>query len=45
MNEIIQEEASESVEHLKVLDGKDVLIYQNFNVPIFNIIWRLATNR
>jgi len=26
------------------VDGKDVLIDQNFNVPIFNVLWRIATN-
>lgn len=40
----IEEEALEGVDRLKQVDGKDVLIDQNFNVPIFNVLWRIATN-
>ena len=46
METAIHEEAAEAVERLKqsVGVGQDVLIDQNFNIPIFNIIWRIATN-
>ena len=46
METAIQEEALEAIERMKqdVGVGQDVLIDQNFNIPIFNIIWRIATN-
>ena len=46
METAIQEEALEAIEGMKqdVGVGQDVLINQNFNIPIFNIIWRIATN-
>ena len=40
----IQEEAMEAIERMKQRAEQEVLIDQNFNIPIFNIIWRLATN-
>ena len=40
----IREEALEAIERMKHCAGQDVLIDQNFNIPIFNIIWRIATN-
>ena len=44
MGTIIQEEAVEAIDRMKQLPGQDVLIDQNFSIPIFNIIWRIATN-
>ena len=40
----IEEEALEAIDRLKQLDGKDILIDQNFNIPIFNVLWRIVTN-
>jgi hypothetical protein len=42
---IIEEEAAEAIERLKLYDGQDLLVDQNFNVPIFNILWRIAASR
>ena len=44
METAIQEEAIEAIERMKQRAEQDVLIDQNFNIPIFNIIWRIATN-
>ena len=44
MSTAIQEEAVEAIDRMKQLSGQDVLVDQNFNIPIFNIIWRIATN-
>ena len=41
----IEEEASEAIERLRQCCEADLLIDQNFNIPIFNIIWRIAANR
>ena len=41
----IEEEALEAMERLRQCCEKDLLIDQNFNIPIFNILWRIATNR
>ena len=41
----IEEEAQEAIERLKQYCDRDLLINQNFNIPIFNILWRIATNR
>ena len=40
----IEEEALEAMESLKKYDGQDIKIDQNFNIYIFNILWRIATN-
>ena len=40
----IEEEALEAIERLKEYHGQDLLINQNFNIPVFNILWRIATN-
>ena len=45
MGTAIQEEAVEAIDRMKQLAGQDVLIDQNFNIPIFNIIWRIVTNK
>jgi hypothetical protein len=45
MGSIIEEEASEAIERLKLNNGKDVLIDQNFNIAIFNILWRIVANK
>ena len=44
MAQNIEEEALEAMESLRKYDGKDVKIDQNFNIHIFNILWRIATN-
>ena len=41
----IEEEALEAIERLRQYCERDLLIDQNFNIPIFNILWRIATNR
>ena len=41
----IEEEAMEAIERLRQCCKEDLLIDQNFNIPIFNILWRIATNR
>ena len=41
----IEEEALEAIERLRQGCERDLLIDQNFNIPIFNIIWRIAANR
>ncbi len=41
----IQEEASEAIEMLKQRSGNDVLIENNFNIAVFNILWRVAVNQ
>ena len=41
----IEEEALEAIERLRQGCERDLLIDQNFNIPIFNILWRIATNR
>ncbi len=40
----IHEEAAEVIERLKQTEG-EILVDQNFNVAIFNIIWRIAANQ
>ena len=44
MAQNIEEEALEAIESLKKHNGKDIRIEQNFNIHIFNILWRIATN-
>ena len=44
MAQNIEEEALEAIESLKKQSGKDIKIEQNFNIHIFNILWRIATN-
>ena len=44
MAQNIEEEALEAIESLKKYDGQDVKIDQNFNIHIFNILWRIAAN-
>ena len=44
MANAIEEEALEAVDRLKQVAGQDILIDQNFNIPIFNVLWRIATN-
>ena len=44
MAQNIEEEALEAMESFKKYDGQDVKIDQNFNIYIFNILWRIATN-
>ena len=44
MAQIIEEEALEAIESLKMQSGQDIKIEQNFNIHIFNILWRIATN-
>ena len=44
MAQNIEEEALEAMECFKKYDGQDVKIDQNFNIYIFNILWRIATN-
>ena len=44
MTNAIEEEALEAIDRLKQFNGKDILIDQNFNIPIFNVLWRIAIN-
>ena len=44
MAQNIEEEALEAIESLKKQSGQDIKIEQNFNIYIFNILWRIATN-
>lgn len=44
MAQNIEEEALEAIESLKNQSGQDIKIEQNFNIHIFNILWRIATN-
>ena len=44
MAQNIEEEALEAIESLKKQSGQDIKIEQNFNIHIFNILWRMATN-
>ena len=44
MDHAIEEEALEAMESLKKYGGQDIKIDQNFNIYIFNILWRIATN-
>ena len=39
----IEEEALEAMERLRQCCESDMLVDQNFNIPIFNILWRMAT--
>ena len=41
----IEEEALEAMERLRQCCESDMLVDQNFNIPIFNILWRMATNQ
>ena len=41
----IEEEALEAMERLRQCCERDMLVDQNFNIPIFNILWRMATNQ
>ncbi len=41
----IHEEAMEVIERMKQHDGSELLINQNFNIAIFNILWRIAVNQ
>ena len=45
MKTAIQEEATEVIEKLKQKSGSDILIENNFNIAIFNILWRVAVNQ
>ena len=41
----IEEEALEAIERLRQCCESDMLVDQNFNIPIFNILWRRETGK
>ncbi len=45
MGDIIAEEAQEIVSHLESQHGKDVRVEQLFNIPVFNILWRIVAGK
>jgi hypothetical protein len=45
LDSIIEEEAMAAIDQIKLLDGQDMLINQNFNVAISNIIWRITGSK
>ena len=45
MSSIIEDEASEIVDHIGSFDGKDFLVDQPFNVSVFNVLWRIVSGK
>ena len=41
----IHEEALEAIQEIKKHDKSEILVDQNFNIAIFNILWRIASNQ
>ncbi len=45
MGIVIAEEAEEIVDHLRSFDGRDFRVEQTFNIPVFNILWKIVAGR
>ncbi len=45
MSGIIAEEGQEAMKTLQGFHGRDFEVHQTFNIPIFNIIWRIVGGR
>ncbi len=42
MGIVISEEAEEIVNHLRTFHGRDFEVDQTFNIPVFNILWKIV---